>query len=47
MNMNENGRKEALKYSAKALKAAKATGLEESKLESFKYLVDRLSGRRK
>lgn len=47
MNMNESGRKEALKYSAKALKAAKATGLEESKLESFKYLVDRLSGRRK
>lgn len=47
MKLNEIGRSEALKYSAKALKAAKATGLEESKLESFKYLVDRLSGRKK
>ena len=47
MGLNEIGRKDALKYSAKALKAAKATGLEESKLESYKYLVDRLSGRKK
>lgn len=47
MQLDEIGRKDALKYSAKALKAAKATGLEESKLDSFKYLVDRLSGRKK
>lgn len=47
MNMPELGRKEALKYSGKALKAAKATGLDESRLESYKYLVDRLSGRKK
>lgn len=47
MHLDEIGRKDALKYSAKAMKAAKATGLDESQLDSFKYLVDRLSGRKK
>lgn len=47
MSLDEAVKKEALKYSAKAMKGAKATGLSEDKLESFKYLVDRLSGRKK
>lgn len=46
MGLKEQGRKDALKYSAAALKAAKKTGLPEKELESFKYLVDRLSGRK-
>ncbi|MDE5843384.1 MAG: polyprenyl synthetase family protein [Muribaculaceae bacterium] len=46
MGLDELGRKEALKYSAAALKAVKKTGLGEKELESFKYLVDRLSGRK-
>lgn len=47
MQLDEVCRKEALKYSAKALKAMKGAGLDEARLESFKYLVDRLSGRHK
>lgn len=47
MALDEAVKKEALRYSAKALKSAKATGLDDEKLESFKYLVDRLSGRKK
>ena len=47
MHLDETGRKAAASYSAKALKAAKATGLPEERLESFKYLLDRLSGRKK
>ncbi|MDE6810727.1 MAG: polyprenyl synthetase family protein [Muribaculaceae bacterium] len=46
MGLEELGRKEALKYSAAALKAVKKTGLGEKELDSFKYLVDRLSGRK-
>lgn len=46
MGLDELGRKEALKYSAAALKAVKKTGLGEKELEGFKYLVDRLSGRK-
>ena len=46
MGLDELGRKEALKFSAAALKSAKKTGLGEKELESFKYLVDRLSGRK-
>ena len=47
MHLDESCRKAASSYSAKALKAAKATGLPEERLESFKYLLDRLSGRKK
>lgn len=47
MHLDESCRKAAASYSAKALKAVKATGLPEERLESFKYLLDRLSGRKK
>lgn len=47
MHLDETGRKAAASYSAKALKAIKGTGLPEERLESFKYLLDRLSGRKK
>ncbi|MDE6329228.1 MAG: polyprenyl synthetase family protein [Muribaculaceae bacterium] len=47
MQLDEKVHKEALRYSAKAMKAAKATGLSDAKLEGFKYVVDRLSGRKK
>lgn len=47
MQLHESVRAEALKYSAKALKAMKKTDLPDDILESYKYLVDRLSGRKK
>ena len=47
MRLDESCRKAAASYSAKALKSVKATGLPEDRLESFKYLLDRLSGRKK
>lgn len=47
LHLDEACRKAAASYSAKALKAAKATGLPEERLDSFKYLLDRLSGRKK
>lgn len=47
MKISEEARKSSLHYSALALKAAKKTGLPEDKLESFKYLLDRLTGRHK
>lgn len=47
MQLDAAVRKEAMKYSAKALKSAKAAGLDEEKMDSFKYLVDKLSGRKK
>lgn len=47
MHLDESCRKAASSYSAKALKAVKGTGLPEERLESFKYLLDRLSGRKK
>lgn len=47
LHLDEVCRKAAASYSAKALKAAKATGLPEERLDSFKYLLDRLSGRKK
>ena len=47
MQLDASARKAAAHYSAKALKAVKATGLPEDRLESYKYLLDRLSGRKK
>lgn len=47
MHLDESCRKAAASYSAKAMKAVKATGLPEERLDSFKYLLDRLSGRKK
>lgn len=47
MSLDEMVKKEALKYSGKSLKAAKSTGLDEARLDSFKYIVDKLSGRKK
>lgn len=47
MHLDEAARKAAAGFSAKALKAAKGTGLPEDRLDSFKYLLDRLSGRKK
>ncbi|MDE5662650.1 MAG: polyprenyl synthetase family protein [Muribaculaceae bacterium] len=47
MHLDESCRKASASYSAKALKAVKSTGLPEDRLESFKYLLDRLSGRKK
>ncbi|MDE6010026.1 MAG: polyprenyl synthetase family protein [Muribaculaceae bacterium] len=47
MHLDESCRKAAASYSAKAMKAVKATGLPEDRLDSFKYLLDRLSGRKK
>lgn len=47
MHLDETCRKKAASYSAKAMKAAKQTGLPEERLDSFKYLLDRLSGRKK
>lgn len=47
MHLDEGCRKAAASYSAKALKAVKSTGLPDERLESFKYLLDRLSGRKK
>ena len=47
MRLDESCRKAAASYSAKALKAVKSTGLPDERLEAFKYLLDRLSGRTK
>lgn len=47
MNLDEVAHKEALRYSAKAMKAVKGTGLGDDRLEVFKYVVDKLSGRKK
>lgn len=47
MRLDESCRKAAASYSAKALKAVKSTGLPDERLEAFKYLLDRLSGRKK
>lgn len=47
MKLDETCRKASAQYSAKALHAAKATGLPEDRLDSFKYLLDRLTGRKK
>ena len=47
MHLDEECRKTAARYSAKALQSAKATGLPDDRLEAFKSLIDRLTGRRK
>lgn len=47
MGMEQNCRKIASQYSAKAMQAVKNTGLSEDKLDSFKYMLDRLTGRRR
>ena len=47
MKLDESCRKAAAQYSAKAMHAAKATGLPEDRLDSFKDLLDRLTGRKK
>ncbi len=47
MKLGESARKEAERFSAKAMHAIKATGLDEERLDSFKYLLDRLTGRKK
>ncbi|MDE7462414.1 MAG: polyprenyl synthetase family protein [Muribaculaceae bacterium] len=47
MQIGELARKEAARFSTKAMHSIKATGLDEEHLESFKYLLDRLTGRKK
>lgn len=47
MNLDKKCREEAARYSAKAMQAIKSTGLDEERLDSFKYMLDRLTGRKK
>lgn len=47
MGVDELCRKETAKYSARAMQAIKSTGLPDDKLDSFKFMLDRLSGRKK
>lgn len=47
MGLDKAGRAAAAQYSARAMQAVKSTGLDEDKLDSFKYLLDRLTGRKK
>lgn len=47
MGLDELCRKETAKYSARAMQAIKSTGLPDDKLDSFKFMLDRLSGRKK
>lgn len=47
MEIGALARKEAERFSTKAMHSIKSTGLDEEHLENFKYLLDRLAGRRK
>lgn len=47
MHLDDICRKEAARYSAAAMRHAKASGLPEESLEAFKSLIDKLTGRRK
>lgn len=47
MGMEQHCRKLASQYSTKAMQAVKNTGLSEDKLDSFKYVLDRLTGRKR
>lgn len=47
MGLDKAGRAAAAQYSVKAMQAVKSAGLDEDKLDSFKYLLDRLTGRKK
>lgn len=47
MQLGELARREAARFSARAMQSIKDSGLDEGKIESFKYLLDKLTGRKK